>query len=805
MTRVKPLKFRFLGFGKHPKCKKHRIPLVYVDERIVDFVDAALACLFDKAGLPPSELLEGVKLKFHNEVTSFVEGWVYCITVGRGAPVVSRYMDTISNAYLKQLTKKQIKALKKGDDSKPNLVNKTIKDGMDEITIQYTRILKHLRAHSEILIDHQDLKSLSKSLRNFLKDWQKHVLKHNEIMNSPENEREMTLKEIKSNYDQILNVGICCCLLGLNPESKEIKKAKMTAFDRFSAYHDFYKEEITVKFTKSDVRSLIKRSVDLKNYNQKLNIKERDYFLKKIRVNDNKNSEVDKLEEFNDINAENVVNESQSMVMNNEQKCENLTEKDFVNLSRVTVDFIKNIIGVKNDNFNTYKQCMDEKGINSDKIFSEILSEKTLAIVLKHAGFRDKPDKRKNPQGPSKNRLRALDCILVIALILLRCHDYDCLRENIKNKKNIQDKQIRNIIKNYVLILKKINSNFDIEKWLPGAGRYNFIKTKKLVENIGLKKTEKKGILIKPKTEEDFDAIREQHNVKPTDVPLTVKCGKCGYQWATTVNRIKQREGKWCKFCALGIYTFSKTKELVESVGLRKTGKQGVLKSPDNEKAYNEMKEELNCWYCRIPLEVECGLCGNIFPTNAERVQQDHWCPKCAEGLYEQICRWYLEKILSHIFRLKINCPQTRLNEIITHYNKSKYNEIEKKVIKDLIKFGHVDCYCKINICGSTIKLALEYQGRQHYKIVSKFHNTFEDLKHRKLLDKLKRELCKENKVILLEFPYDIDKYMNNNVKIQVYIIKELKENTTIQIPKDLPIYNHNTPEFGQYRLGNFL
>ena len=285
MTRVKPLKFRFLGFGKHPKCKKHHIPLVYVNERIVDLLDAALACLFDKTGLPPHELLEDVKSKFPDELKSFVEGWVYCITIGRGAPIVSRFMDTVSNAYLKQLTKKQIKAFKNGDDSKPNLVNKAIKDGMDEITIQYTRILKHLRAHSEILIDHQDLKSLSKRFRNYLKDWQKYVLEHNEIMNSPENEREMTLNEIKSNYDQILNIGTCRCLLGLNPECKEFKKAKLTAFDRFSAYHEFFSEGLTGKFTKSDVLNLLntnnncqkrleKRSVDLKNDKRKLIIKE---------------------------------------------------------------------------------------------------------------------------------------------------------------------------------------------------------------------------------------------------------------------------------------------------------------------------------------------------------------------------------------------------------------------------------------------------------------------------------------------------------------------------------------------------
>ncbi len=273
MTRVKPLKLKFLGFSKHPKCKKHHIPLVYIDERIGDFVDAALVCLFDKAGLPPRELLEGVKSKFPNEITSFIEGWVYSITVGRGAPIVSRYMDAVSNAYLKQLTKKQIKSLKKGNNSKPNLVKKAIKDGLDEIALQYTRLLKHLRAHSEILIDHQRLKSLSRSLQNYLNDWHKDILKYNEIIIFSENKQEMTLKDIKCKYDQILNVGTCRCLLGLNPESKKIKKTKLTAFDRFSAYIEFFSESITEKFTKSDIKGLnsdinpIKKSIKkMKSY-----------------------------------------------------------------------------------------------------------------------------------------------------------------------------------------------------------------------------------------------------------------------------------------------------------------------------------------------------------------------------------------------------------------------------------------------------------------------------------------------------------------------------------------------------------
>ncbi len=258
MTRVKPLKFRFFGFGKHPKCKKHHLSLVYVDEMIGNFTDATLACFFDKSALPSSKLLEEIRTKFPQELETFVRGWIYCITSGRGAPIVSRYMDGISNGYLKQLTRKQKKALKKGDDANLNKISKAIKDGMKEIINQYTRLLKHLRTHSEILNDHQKLRPLSKSLRNYLNDWQKGILRSNDLLNSPENTRERRLHDIKQKFDEILNVGTCRCLIGLNLESREVKRAKITAFDVFSAYHEFHGEGLTQKFTKSGIMSLIK-------------------------------------------------------------------------------------------------------------------------------------------------------------------------------------------------------------------------------------------------------------------------------------------------------------------------------------------------------------------------------------------------------------------------------------------------------------------------------------------------------------------------------------------------------------------
>ena len=113
MTRVKPLKLRFFGFGKHPKCKKHHLHLVYIDDMIGNLTDSALACFFDKSVLPSNELIEGICAKFPQEIESFMRGWTNCITIRRGAPVVSRYLDGISNGYLKQLSRKQKNALKK--------------------------------------------------------------------------------------------------------------------------------------------------------------------------------------------------------------------------------------------------------------------------------------------------------------------------------------------------------------------------------------------------------------------------------------------------------------------------------------------------------------------------------------------------------------------------------------------------------------------------------------------------------------------------------------------------------------------
>lgn len=285
MKRVKPLKLGFFGFGKYPKCTKHHIPLVYVDERIGELVSGALACLFDKAGLPPSDLLSMVASNYPNELQPFIHGWVYCITTGRGAPVVSRYLDSISHAYMKKLTRKQVKALKKDKNGKNADKYQAVKKGLKEITTQYTRLLKHLRVHSEVLVDHKNLKSLSRNLRNDLNKWQEGIMRTYLGNKSQVKASGMTLMEIKHYYDQILNVGTCRCLLGMD---SELKKVKLSAFDRFSAYIEFYSESITEKFTKTDIKEQEKKREEIR-----VLYKDEQQFNKIERYNNNKNDNLE--------------------------------------------------------------------------------------------------------------------------------------------------------------------------------------------------------------------------------------------------------------------------------------------------------------------------------------------------------------------------------------------------------------------------------------------------------------------------------------------------------------------------------
>ncbi len=722
MKRVKPLKLGFIGFGKHPKCKKHSIPLVYIDERIIDFVDAALACLFDKAGLPPRDLLKIVHSKFPDKFRSFIEDWVYCITIGRGARIVSRYMDTISRAYLKQLTKKQIRIIKKGNCFKPSLVNNAIKDGMDEICIQYTRILKHLRAHSEVFNEPDKLRPLSTELKNELKNWQKNILKNNVIKNSPAKTHDMTLIETKHNYDEVLNVGICRCLLGQKPESKNMQKTKISAFDRFSAYFEFFNAGITSKLKKSSIEALFAFS------NNNLLFGSFPKSLKQPNFSDNEKesklkmsfpvltvSEEDKLRLYESIKEE--INKFKRGIL--PPRISEIWEKSF-------------------------------KGIMSREYFQKLAREGFpewyKKIWGKGTGVRSSNELDQEKQKLIKRRIRL---------------------ELNKEKPNSINEISKSLGVSFNVVKRKI-LNYLKELYGDNKDRIKQEYKKRWDDPRSDEVRHAQSRIIRDIIESKGSQMLSEYVDKST--PIKIKC-KNGHLFEAKPEHLKK--GSWCNNCFLDRKKEKaayELKDLIESKG-------GKLLTD-----YSSAKEKV--W-------IECSK-GHKFPTKPDNIKSGYWCPKCASGKYQRIIIWYIEKIFSFILNKRLKIPSRMICDII---NCSSLGPIPIQFDKYSLSLMHFDGYFTIKLGNELYKVAIEYNGPQHYEFPNQIHLEtrqglikFQEQQER---DEFKRFICKKQSIILFEFPYYVNERMNNPKKIQSYIVKNLVPKIFHTISKNIPQFNH--------------
>lgn len=61
-----------------------------------------------------------------------------------------------------------------------------------------------------------------------------------------------------------------------------------------------------------------------------------------------------------------------------------------------------------------------------------------------------------------------------------------------------------------------------------------------------------------------------------------------------------------------------------------------------------------------------------------------------------------------------------------------------------------IDCF------NPTLRLGVEYNGQQHYSFSSFFHRNVEASTNQKYRDELKRRICEENGITLIEVPYTI-------------------------------------------------
>ena len=282
LEKIKPLKFGIFGFRKYPKCPLHELSLVFIDEFIENFIQAVNACLFDISGLPPKTLLKSIMEKAPNEIKNVIKGWIFCNPIGRGAQIVSEYMDGLSRSYIKLLNRKQRKSVQDQETSKKRY--DSLRAGLNKVAEEYSSFLQKIHTKSE-LIDNRECLNLNKSTREVLNRWLKEHL--NEIQMSQEKMNQSLqinqLPIIKTIYDKILHAGTCSLLLGKSPAIRLKRFIFMLGFSPFDGY-DFLDNIFRDKYNKFRINAHF-HHID---YDPKNDMEENLVFLPSKHPNDSK-------------------------------------------------------------------------------------------------------------------------------------------------------------------------------------------------------------------------------------------------------------------------------------------------------------------------------------------------------------------------------------------------------------------------------------------------------------------------------------------------------------------------------------
>lgn len=204
------------------------------------------------------------------------------------------------------------------------------------------------------------------------------------------------------------------------------------------------------------------------------------------------------------------------------------------------------------------------------------------------------------------------------------------------------------------------------------------------------------------------------------------RCLKCGYVWDVRPSDVINHHG--CPKCA---YT------------------QGGIKHRIGTNQYNErirlaniicIEEYINT---RTKIEHKCLVCGCVWKTTPDNILQGCGCPNCASGRRERFCRKIFEEIFGMVF------PTLR----------------PRWLRSDTGYLMELDGFCE------KLMLAFEHNGIQHYLYVQFLHKNMDRFKRIQTRDALKRELCKQHGVILIEVPYTVKEEDMKN-----YILSKCRE-----------------------------
>ena len=225
--------------------------------------------------------------------------------------------------------------------------------------------------------------------------------------------------------------------------------------------------------------------------------------------------------------------------------------------------------------------------------------------------------------------------------------------------------------------------------------------------------------------------------------PLRWCCSK-GHAWKATPDTVKN-DGTWCPACV----TMRRAdrlpgRSLAFDLTSPKAREAALERLRDFAKAFGGTCLASRYTNIETPVRWRCSE-GHEWDAIPYTVQKRHWCPVCSAGVSERICRALLEHITGERF------PKHRPTWLKLRGGRGM----------------ELDGY------SESLGLAFEYQGAQHYKFIPHFHGTESNFSYRRKMDALKRRLCKENNVLLMEIPGSV-----HHLKLQSYLTQKITEVT---------------------------
>lgn len=116
---------------------------------------------------------------------------------------------------------------------------------------------------------------------------------------------------------------------------------------------------------------------------------------------------------------------------------------------------------------------------------------------------------------------------------------------------------------------------------------------------------------------------------------------------------------------------------------------------------------------------------------------------------------------------------EAECRRVLQYLFKRPFNKSRPDFLRNPVTGG--DFNLELDCFDSELRIAVEYNGIQHYKFIPYFHKNKEAFLNQKYRDDMKRRICRENGILLIEVSYeikleDIKKYIEdelnrNNVK----------------------------------------